>query len=94
MDINEEMEQLLAEANGDQTERKRKLKRKQQEPGPSYVPQLVATENLLRDQIEAAVLAETLIDEIKQMETKEQSEASKLLTQCESLEKHSQVVDS
>lgn len=49
MDINEEMEQLLAEANGDQTERKRKQKRKQQESGPSYVTQLVATENLLRD---------------------------------------------
>ena len=49
MDINEEMEQLLAEANGDQTERRRKQKRKQPEPGPSYVPQLVAPENLLRD---------------------------------------------
>ena len=80
MDINEEMEQLLAEANNEQADRKRKQKRKQAEPGPSYLPALIVTENLLRDQIEAAVLAETLVDELKQMETQEQSEASKLLT--------------
>jgi len=64
MDINEEMEQLLAEANNEQADRKRKQKRNLAEPSPSYVQTLIVTENLLRDQIEAAVLAETLIDEL------------------------------
>ncbi len=49
MDINDEMEQLLAEANHEQAERKRKQKRKQAEPDPSYLPGLMKTENLLRD---------------------------------------------
>jgi hypothetical protein len=49
MDINDEMEQLLAEANHEQAERKRKQKRKQAEPGPSYLSGLMNTENLLRD---------------------------------------------
>ena len=39
------------------------------------------------------MLAESLIDELKQMEAQEQSDASKLLTQCDSLEKHSQSLD-
>jgi hypothetical protein len=34
-----------------------------------------------------------LVDEIKQMEAQEQSDAQKLSTQCESLEKHSVVLD-
>lgn len=91
MDINEEMEQLLAEASGD-ADRKRSKAKKRNSEG-TYLQTLVPPENLLKDQIEAALLAETLIDEIRLIENREQSEASKLMVQCEALEKHTQTLD-
>jgi len=49
MDINDEMEQLLAEATGDADQRKRKNKKKAADGAPSCVTSIVPPENLLKD---------------------------------------------
>lgn len=75
-ELNEEMEQMLTEdheltsTRGKQrAEKPAKKVSKFTDASPSYLASLVPTEVLLKDQIEAALLAETLIDEIRTMES-------------------------
>lgn len=94
------MEQLLAEA-GESIDLKKKSKKGKKlvqnndmnAPQPQYLHSLITPENMLRDQIEAAMLTDTLIDELRQLEDQGQSDAKTLQQQCDSLLKHSSTLD-
>ena len=102
------MEQLLAEANGDASDLKLGAKKKsrksknqanlggadQAAPTPSYIASLVSNETLLQNQIEAAILSDALIDELKNLEQSNESDVSRLSSNCDSLQKHATNLDS
>ena len=53
---------------------------------------ILAHDLLLQNQIQAAILAETLIDEIKSMENAQTTEVADLKNSCTSLEVHSKTL--
>ena len=65
---------------------------KQQQSSNEAVNGLLSSQILLQNQIQAAQLAEQLIDEISGVEVKQSSEVVQLQDSCRSLETHAQTI--
>ena len=97
MDINREMEMMLAENDIDLKPKKGKKKKQngQAQDGASFsnAKNMLTVDTLLQNQIQAAQLADVLIDELKSAEESKDGQLVDLKQTCESMKVHSETMD-
>ena len=97
MDINREMEMMLAENDIDLKPKKGKKKKQngQVQDGASFsnAKNMLTVDTLLQNQIQAAQLADVLIDELKSAEESKDGQLVDLKQTCESMKVHSETMD-